>query len=53
MTTRKSLPTDLIDSLLADYKKPEDLTGEVSGACSRVISLKEFFHQLVCRIKVT
>lgn len=28
MTTRKSLPTDLIDSLLADYKKPEDLIGE-------------------------
>jgi len=28
MTTRKSLPTDLIDGLLADYKKPEDLIGE-------------------------
>ena len=28
MTTAKSLPTDLIDSLLADYKKPEDLIGE-------------------------
>ena len=28
MTTPKSLPTDLIDSLLADYKKPEDLIGE-------------------------
>lgn len=28
MTTRKSLPTDLINSLLADYKKPEDLIGE-------------------------
>ncbi len=28
MTTRKSLPTDLIDSLLADYNKPEDLIGE-------------------------
>jgi len=28
MTTRKSLPSDLIDSLLADYKKPEDLIGE-------------------------
>ena len=26
--TPKSLPTDLIDSLLADYKKPEDLIGE-------------------------
>jgi putative transposase len=28
MITPKSLPTDLIDSLLADYKKPEDLIGE-------------------------
>jgi len=28
MTTLKSLPTDLIDNLLADYKKPEDLIGE-------------------------
>ena len=28
MTTPKSLPTNLIDSLLADYKKPEDLIGE-------------------------
>jgi len=28
MTTRKSLSTDLIDSLLADYKKLEDLIGE-------------------------
>ena len=24
----KPLPTGLIDSLLADYKKPEDLIGE-------------------------
>ena len=28
MTTLKSLLADLIDSLLIDYKKPEDLTGE-------------------------
>ncbi len=28
MTTLKALPTDLIDCLLADYKKPEDLIGE-------------------------
>jgi putative transposase len=28
MTARKSLPVDLIDALLADYKKPEDLIGE-------------------------
>lgn len=28
MTTPKPLPTGLIDSLLADYKKPEDLIGE-------------------------
>ncbi len=28
MTTLKPLPTDLIDCLLADYKKPEDLIGE-------------------------
>jgi putative transposase len=28
MTVTKALPTDLIDSLLADYKKPEDLIGE-------------------------
>ncbi|PXW83461.1 mutator family transposase [Nitrosomonas sp. Nm84] len=28
MTTRKSLPTDLIDSLLPDYKKPKDLIDE-------------------------
>ena len=29
MTTRKSLPTDLIDNQLADYKKPEDLIDEM------------------------
>ena len=28
MTTPKPLPSGLIDSLLADYKKPEDLIGE-------------------------
>ncbi len=28
MTVPKALPNDLIDSLLADYKKPEDLIGE-------------------------
>jgi putative transposase len=28
MTIPKSLSTDLIDSLLSDYKKPEDLIGE-------------------------
>ncbi len=28
MATPKPLPTGLIDSLLADYKKPEDLIGE-------------------------
>ncbi len=28
MTTRKSLSADLIDSLLVDYKNPEDLIGE-------------------------
>ena len=28
MTVTKALPTDLIDSLLSSYKKPEDLIGE-------------------------
>lgn len=28
MTVAKALPTDLIDSLLSNYKKPEDLIGE-------------------------
>jgi putative transposase len=28
MTVAKALPADLIDSLLSDYKKPEDLIGE-------------------------
>jgi putative transposase len=28
MTTHKALPNDLIDGLLANYKKPEDLIGE-------------------------
>jgi len=28
MTTPKALPNDLIDGLLANYKKPEDLIGE-------------------------
>ena len=28
MTTLKALPNDLIDGLLANYKKPEDLIGE-------------------------
>ncbi len=30
MTLPKALPNDLIDSLLANYKKPEDLIGENS-----------------------
>jgi hypothetical protein len=28
MTVLKALPAELIDRLLADYKKPEDLIGE-------------------------
>lgn len=28
MTTQKSLPNDLIDSLLSNYQKPEDILGE-------------------------
>jgi putative transposase len=28
MTTQKPLPNDLIDCLLANYQKPEDLIGE-------------------------
>lgn len=28
MAARKPLPVDLIDALLADYKRPEDLIGE-------------------------
>jgi len=28
MTLPKALPNDLIDSLLSNYKKPEDLIGE-------------------------
>jgi putative transposase len=28
MTVAKALPADLIDSLLSNYKKPEDLIGE-------------------------
>jgi putative transposase len=28
LNTKKIVPKDLIDSLLADYKKPEDLIGE-------------------------
>lgn len=28
MTTLKALPNDLIDGLLANYRKPEDLIGE-------------------------
>ena len=28
MTVSKALPNDLIDGLLANYKKPEDLIGE-------------------------
>ena len=28
VNTKKAVPKDLIDSLLADYKKPEDLIGE-------------------------
>ena len=30
LTTQKALPNDLIDSLLANYKKPEHLIGESS-----------------------
>ena len=28
LNTKKAVPKELIDSLLADYKKPEDLIGE-------------------------
>jgi putative transposase len=28
MTTQKALPNNLIDSLLSNYRKPEDLIGE-------------------------
>ena len=28
MTTQSLLPNDLIDALLSNYKKPEDLIGE-------------------------
>ena len=28
VNTKKAIPKDLIDSLLADYKKPEDLIDE-------------------------
>ena len=28
VNTKKAVPKELIDSLLADYKKPEDLIGE-------------------------
>jgi len=28
MTTQKALPNDLIDSLISNYKKPEDLISE-------------------------
>ena len=28
LNTKKAVPKDLIDSLLADYKKPDDLIGE-------------------------
>jgi len=34
MTVAKALPTDLIDSLLSGYKKPEELIGVY--ACLRV-----------------
>ena len=29
VNTKKAVPKDLIDSLLANYKKPEDLIGEL------------------------
>ena len=38
MTARKPLPVDLIDALLADYKKPEDLIGE-SGLLKQLTKL--------------
>ena len=43
MTTQKALPNDLIDSLLAHYKKPEALIGEngLTGAT----------HQSACRTR--
>ncbi len=42
MTTPKSLPADLIDSLLADYKKPEDLGVESHGVLGRT-NVKTFW----------
>ena len=46
MTARKPLPVDLIDALLADYKKPEDLIGEEG-------LLKQLTKALVERVRGT
>jgi hypothetical protein len=45
MPVLKALPHDLIDSLLSDYKKPEDLIGE-HGLLRKVFIQKTLFFML-------
>lgn len=39
VNAKKAVPKDLIDSLLADYKKPEDLIGE-NGLLKQLTSMR-------------
>ena len=41
LNTKKVVPKDLIDSLLADYQKPEDLIGEKAALNRLSIEFKD------------
>ena len=49
MTKRKVVQPDLIDLLLADYKKPEDLLGE--GGCPRFCVIGISFNAAACALQ--
>jgi hypothetical protein len=37
LNTKKAVPKDLIDSLLVDYKKPEDLIGPIDDIVISIV----------------
>ena len=57
MTTQSLLPNDLIDALLSNYKKPEDLFGEngllkqlTKALVERALQAEMTEHLGACRI---
>ena len=46
MTTQSLLPNDLIDALLSNYKKPEDLIGENGLFAVKHVFVNKSYNQL-------